>query len=254
MALGLTDEQINTILDEIHNGTINRRNLPIHIYTQLLALFTEEIENGLVGLGENQEIDDLFKDFSHSAGKFSAAKTFQQVNDLMNILFDEDGNKVTRDVFRSKGRKIFDLYNETWLQTELVTANAVAQGAQSWIDAQEDKETLPLLQYQTANDERVRESHAAWDNIVRPVDDPFWNTHMPPNGYNCRCIVIQLEEDEAEVTQLDESVPNVTEPFNVNPGKSGNLFDPSHPYYDVPDRFEEFKKNNFGFNVPEKSS
>jgi SPP1 gp7 family putative phage head morphogenesis protein len=41
--------------------------------------------------------------------------------------------------------------------------------------------------YRTMGDERVRMSHRPWDNLMLPVDDAFWRTHFPPNGWRCRC-------------------------------------------------------------------
>jgi hypothetical protein len=34
--------------------------------------------------------------------------------------------------------------------------------------------------------------------IIRPVDDPFWASHNPPNHHNCRSIVVSLTEKEAQ--------------------------------------------------------
>ncbi|EFA28896.1 virion morphogenesis protein, partial [Haemophilus influenzae HK1212] len=31
-------------------------------------------------------------------------------------------------------------------------------------------------------------------NSVYPVDDPFWDTFYPPNGWNCRCKVFAVKE------------------------------------------------------------
>ena len=56
------------------------------------------------------------------------------------------------------------------------------------LQARRPNETLYLI-YSTAGDLRVRASHRAWHHTVLPVDDPFWNTHYPPNGWGCRCIV-----------------------------------------------------------------
>ncbi|MFC2281754.1 MAG: phage head morphogenesis protein, partial [Treponema socranskii subsp. buccale] len=27
----------------------------------------------------------------------------------------------------------------------------------------------------------------AWDGLILPKDDPWWNNHFPPNGYGCKC-------------------------------------------------------------------
>ena len=36
------------------------------------------------------------------------------------------------------------------------------------------------------------------DNIIRPIDDPFWHTHAPLNGYRCRCRLISLSDAQAQ--------------------------------------------------------
>ena len=57
--------------------------------------------------------------------------------------------------------------------------------------------TRPYIMYDALNDSRVRPAHLALDGIIRPVDDPFWITHSPPNGYRCRCSIRSLSEHQA---------------------------------------------------------
>lgn len=45
------------------------------------------------------------------------------------------------------------------------------------------------LRYVAILDSRVRPKHAKNHGIIRHRDDPFWATHYPPNGWNCRCRV-----------------------------------------------------------------
>ncbi|TAG76544.1 MAG: phage head morphogenesis protein [Burkholderiales bacterium] len=70
-----------------------------------------------------------------------------------------------------------------------------AYAAGRWEQAQRTKATAPYMRYVTMRDERVRKSHAAWDALVLPMDDPFWDTHYPPNGYRCRCIAEPISDD-----------------------------------------------------------
>lgn len=37
--------------------------------------------------------------------------------------------------------------------------------------------------------EDPRPEHVAWDGLVLRADDPWWQSHYPPNGWGCRCRV-----------------------------------------------------------------
>ncbi|MBO9493804.1 hypothetical protein J7438_06860 [Thalassotalea sp. G20_0] len=50
--------------------------------------------------------------------------------------------------------------------------------------------------YGTVEEHHTRAEHQQH----RPVDAPLWQTHYPPNGWNCRCGVIQLTKEEIERT------------------------------------------------------
>lgn len=43
-----------------------------------------------------------------------------------------------------------------------------------------------------------RPLHLAWGNkpVVLRYDDPWWNTHRPPNGFGCRCSVTAVRAEE----------------------------------------------------------
>lgn len=90
------------------------------------------------------------------------------------------------------------------------------------------KDTQPYLMYDAINDSRVRPSHLAMDGIIRPVDDPFWNTHAPLNGYRCRCRLISLNERQAQARSgndtgmnkgVDAEAMQPDEGFDYNPGE-----------------------------------
>ena len=47
----------------------------------------------------------------------------------------------------------------------------------------ENKDNRPYLLYDSINDSRTRPAHLAMDGTIRAVDDQFWATHFPPNGF-----------------------------------------------------------------------
>ena len=72
--------------------------------------------------------------------------------------------------------------------TNLRTARAAGQ----WDRISRNADLLPYLVYELGPSERHREEHAAWAGLCLKVDDPFWNTHYPPNGWGCKCRVRQV--------------------------------------------------------------
>lgn len=81
---------------------------------------------------------------------------------------------------------------ETIFRTNLQTAYAAGQ----WQEIQQQAELAPFLMYDAVDDFRTRDLHRAWDGKVLPVNSPWWRTHYPPNGWNCRCGVIQLDAEQ----------------------------------------------------------
>lgn len=105
------------------------------------------------------------------------------------------------------------------------TREAAAAGRWDRIDR--NKATKPFIVYRTMGDERVRASHRPWDLLVLPVDDPFWETHFPPNGWRCRCYAFAADEKdlarlEAAGFKLQREAPKVDWLPYVNP-RSGEV-------------------------------
>ena len=104
------------------------------------------------------------------------------------------------------GQEIVAQLGSPWrLETIFRTNMQQAYAAGAWQEIDAQKEIAPYLMYDAVDDLRTRASHAAWDRRVLPVDHPWWSTHYPPNGYNCRCGVIQLSKDELDALGLQPS-------------------------------------------------
>lgn len=191
---------------------------------------------GKDGIGKYDAPQNLLAaKFRQSIFAFSAAKTTSEYRAMAEALTDKDGKLLTFNQFREKVDKINVLYNETWLKTEYDTAVAKAQAAMEWDRFVAEKDKFPYLVYKTQEDGRVRQPHAVLDNIKRPVDDAFWKTYYPPNGWNCRCYAVQDDSQHnitsKYVTRMKGRKSNTPKYFKGNSGQTPVLFDDTHPYY-----------------------
>lgn len=82
------------------------------------------------------------------------------------------------------------------LKTIYRTNMDMAYAAGNWQHIQDTAKTHPYLQYKNRDPARARPEHKAWNDIVLPIDDPFWDSHYPPNGWNCKCWVRQVSKSE----------------------------------------------------------
>ena len=173
---------------------------------------------------------DMIDNLTRNIYQFSAAKNWQQLHDMTSAL--RDGERiVSESEFFDRINAINDKYNKNWLRTERNSAIAGAQMASRWAQFQNDKEAIPLLTYRTVGDSNVRPAHQALDGITRPIDDTFWKTNYPPNGWGCRCDVEQAPGRSRPTPK--NRIPNVPIPemFKTNLAEAGLIYPKEHPYY-----------------------
>lgn len=105
------------------------------------------------------------------------------------------------------------------LETIFRTNMQSAYAAGHWQEIEAQKDIAPYLMYDAVDDFRTRPLHASWDRTVLKVDHPWWQSHYPPNGWNCRCGVIQLSGDELAALGMkpDVEAPNDGEYTWTNP-------------------------------------
>ena len=73
-----------------------------------------------------------------------------------------------------------------------------SRAAALWARFQDGKAERPYLRYSAVMDRRTRPEHRAWHGTILPVDHPWWESHFPPNGWNCRCTVISLSQRDLD--------------------------------------------------------
>ncbi|WP_319775501.1 phage minor head protein [Breoghania sp.] len=94
--------------------------------------------------------------------------------------------------------RMVDFTSERRLKTIFWSNMRSARAAGQWNRIQRTKAALPFLLYVRTAASDPRPEHLVWAGLVLPVDDEFWNTHFPPNGWGCKCAVRQITRREAD--------------------------------------------------------
>jgi SPP1 gp7 family putative phage head morphogenesis protein len=249
------ESEVLQYIQGVYNGTITPQSLSIDVYQKVARKLTEGVYEGYgknilqTEWGKPDEV--MLRSLRENVYIFSGAKNYQMTKEISHGLATDKGIKPFNE-FAKEAKKTFDTYNKNYLTTEYNSAIGQARMASTWLDIERDKGLYPYLQYETVGDGRVRPEHAVLDGIVRLVDDKFWSTFYPPNGWNCRCSVVQ--GDDMKVTDLSKKekptqkeVPDI---FRFNSGKTKQIFSPKHPYFEVAKEDKELAKQNWGLPLP----
>lgn len=255
-----SDASIEALLDGVYNGRYTRRELPKSLYYAIADYLKKGAYKGFGGSlpdftpgGTDYE---LLAELRENVYMFSAAKTYQQVREMSDLL--RDGAKVrSYNEFKQEALQVFDTYNQDWLKAEYNTAIATAQMASKWNEIQKNAHVLPNLSYSTIGD--ACPICEPLNGTTLPVEDPFWSEFYPPNHFNCMCVVTQ-EEADAELTEPDDAIQladevggRMDEVFKMNAGQDKVVFSEKSPYFtNVPKSDRGFARGNFGLPIPEE--
>ena len=172
---------------------------------------------------------------------FSGFKTYHTLRDIGLSMVDDKGSVKPFDMFKEDVKKVNERYNINYLYAEYKHAVGASLMAVKWRDLAERPERY-FLQYRTAGDSKVRETHRRLDGVTLPATDPFWDKYYPPNGWGCRCQVTKVRRGKYSSTDPKQAMKDgdeMTEDikqriFRYNAGKDLKLFPPKHPYYKAP--------------------
>lgn len=228
------------------NGIVN--NLAKRIFNgeritydpELLASTATTLLNAMTtGYGKSlSDVDYDTPDFNtlrkltENVFQFSASKDFHILQDMTLALKDTDGKLRSFSDFQKEVDKMNLQYNGNWLRTEYNHAVAASQCAARWTEQVSRSQSMPYLQYQAVMDSNTRPEHAALNGVIKRIDSDFWDKYYPPNGWGCRCEVIQLPgKNHKETPDMDLKHCKVAPMFQVNVGKKGVIFPKGHPYF-----------------------
>ena len=165
---------------------------------------------------------------------FSGIKTFHELNEAFPSLIDENGNRKPFEQFLNDVRKIDEKYNKNYLRAEYNFCQQSANMASKWEEFQKDGDRYNL-QYRTAGDDHVRPAHAALHGITLPPSHPFWQRYFPPNGWNCRCTIVQVRKSKYPQTPDSEVEHLISQNDSQNPKEAMFRFNPGMEQKTVPD-------------------
>lgn len=206
-----------------------------------LVTETSQIFNGAIT--DNDIPEAMAKSLKEDVFVFSGLKTHAQLAEASKLLMTADGKIKSFSIFSNDVQSIKENYNQKYLDAEYQFAVSSAQSAGNWAGLTTDYD----LQYRTAGDDRVRDSHDKLRDVTLPQDDAFWISYYPPNGWRCRCTAVQVRkgkfdlsdskkaitEGEKATSQIDKDGKNKLAIFRFNPGIQKVVFPPTHPYTKV---------------------
>jgi hypothetical protein len=91
-----------------------------------------------------------------------------------------------------------------------------ARAAGQWERIERTKASFPYLEYMLGPSEHHRPHHEDKAGTILPVDSPFWDEWMTPNGWGCKCWVRQITRREAERRGISAE-PKVRDTVWTNP-------------------------------------
>ncbi|MCX8482130.1 MAG: phage minor head protein, partial [Crocinitomicaceae bacterium] len=219
----LTEKQIQDILKKIFKGS---KDIPADVYQKTYEKLSLGVSTGYGDAKTPNDVQMIWQ-LKNNVAIFSAFKANHYGETMRDLLIDKNGDKRVWGDFLKEAKKIDADYNKTRLAAEYNMAIKSARTAQLWQNFERDKDVYPNLIYMPSRSATPREIHKQYYGLILPVDHPFWDTGMPPQGWGCSCWVKQTRED-ASTGEIN--IPEETKGLSGNPGKTGMIFTASTLY------------------------
>ena len=169
------------------------------------------------------------------ASAFTAARLTQQslVEEVHRELVKALEGGETFESFRSRAQPFLERRGwkpparggniPTRLKRIYDTNMRTARAAGQWARIERGAKRAPYLIYSLGPSIEHRDQHVSWAGLILPVDDAFWGTNFPPNGWGCKCRVRQITGRERarllerEPDKYSAEAPDLVEIEWVNP-------------------------------------
>jgi len=218
---------------------------------QTVDIILKAINTGIAQVTQKPDAEFTSK-LTENLWIFAGCKTFAQLNEIAELMYDVNNEPRQWTDFRKQVIEIHPKYNELYLQTEYNHAISASHMAAKWKQYELNADKFNL-QYRTAGDSQVRAAHRRLNGTTLPANDTFWRKYYPPNGWGCRCNVVQVNINKYNKTDKQVAEAAAIEALTIynqdgsinkqatrknlmwahNPGIDNNVFPEGHQYYKV---------------------
>ncbi|MFJ1492515.1 phage minor head protein [Capnocytophaga canis] len=191
--------------------------------------------------------------------EFAETKTQSRLASMMKLLIDDNKQIRSFAEFKELCHKEVDKFNTRYLQAEYNLSIAVGQNSAAYLRFMAEKDTVTsFVQYKTIGDSKVRASHQALHNKIFNLSDKEAMDLFPPNGYGCRCEMVQyLGNTDGKVTKgktakvaIEQTDPKYKgSQFELNRGDLKQVFTKKQFYGDLkglPEKLNDMTFDKYG--------
>ncbi|MGL5692211.1 MAG: phage minor head protein [Bacteroidales bacterium] len=189
----------------------------------------EKIKKSDIGiLTENQIAErKMLMEVLDNLVDFAVSEQYQMLRELESDAdeFDE------YDDFFVEASKTSEKFNSTYASIENADSWYAMGMALAWASMSNGS----IITYYTQGDERVRDSHRAFDGVSYTKSE-FPAELMPPIDWACRCYLVESSDYGLlgkNPSDIDEMISSTVNPIFKKPYQNGAIFGSTHPYFDV---------------------
>ena len=178
--------------------TLSHGTLPLH---QQIDFFRQKISL------PTQSWTDIYKAEHDHAFVIAGAIRRDLLTDLRTAVDKSIATGATLDQFRKDfdqivGKHGWQYKGERGWRTNVIWETNLRQSYNAGREAQmadpELRKRRPYGLYRHGDSRHPRPEHKSWDGTVLPLDDPWWSTHSPQNGWGCKCKKFMLSQRDVE--------------------------------------------------------